>query len=345
MNRKATLLRYGRHLLLAYGIVLIVNLMANGNAYLNGSGNWKTSLLFSFGITTLGWLSFTWPLQALLKRYFDWKNHPTRSFIFFLLFSALYGGLLMYAYIRIVTPLFHIQVRKEDYIINITFSILITLIITLIISLRYFLHQWKKGVDEAKELQEAISDSRYETLKNQVNPHFLFNALNTLTTLIHEDQHKAAAFVQQLSRVFRYALQYADQHTVDIQKELQVTDAFLLVCQQRFAGKLHYRIEVTETGQIMTHSLLMLVENAIKHNEISTARPLHIKVYTEDHYVCVANNLQVKKAIDGSNGIGLGNLQQRYRHITRKPVLVADTADQFIVKIPLLSDEDINSRR
>lgn len=346
MTRKAAFTRSLKHLLLAYAVVLSVNLLANSRSYANGTGNWKLSITFSLGIATLGWFSFTWLLNSLLEKFFDWKNHATRSFTLFLLFSAIYGGILMLVYIKLVSFIFHLRVHPDNLTSDITMSVLITVIMTLISCVNYFITQWKKGMTETAALQEAVLASRYETLKNQVNPHFLFNAFNTLTTLIKEDGDKAVNFVHQLAKVFRYSLQYADKNTVDMDIELQVALSFLHVCQQRFVNKLFYTInlpEQTKPVQIVTHSLLMLTENAIKHNEISTARPLHIFIYTEGDYLCVANTLQVKKAIDSSNGIGLSNMQQRYRHITHRPVLIQETPQQFIVKIPLLAYEPVNS--
>ncbi|GGH58022.1 sensor histidine kinase YesM [Filimonas zeae] len=340
--------QYLKQLLIAYVIVLAVNLMANGRAYLAGTGNWKTGIGFSLGIATLGWFSFTWLLNTLLQKFFDWRNHATRSFILFLLCAAIYGALLMLLYGQLVSWLFNVRINPKYLTSDITMSVLITVIMTLIVCVNYFIAQWKKGIAETASLQQAVLASRYETLKNQVNPHFLFNAFNTLTSLIQEDSNKAVEFVHQLARVFRYSLLYADKNTVDLESELQVTLSFLQVCEQRFINKLFYTVELPDhnrKAQIVTHSLLMLAENAIKHNEISTARPLHIRIYAEDQYLCVANTLQVKRAIDSSNGIGLANMQQRYRHITGQPVLVQETPQQFIVKIPLLIYETTDSGR
>ncbi|BAV04633.1 Histidine kinase [Filimonas lacunae] len=343
-----TFVKNSKHLLVAYAVVLAVNLLTNGWNYIHGHGNWKTSLLFALGITTLGWLSFTWLLDALLEKWFDWKNHATRSFVLFILLSALYGAVLMLAYTRVVSMLFQIPVSTGEYIMDMSFSVLITVIITLITTVNYFLRQWKNGITEAAALKTAILESKFETLKNQVNPHFLFNAFNTLTSLIKEDSDKAVVLVHQLAKVFRYSLQTADKNTINAGQELQVTLSFLQVSQQRFVDKLFYTSHLPEEKQalqIVSHSLLMLVENAIKHNEISAARPLHIHIYAEAHYLCVANTLQIKRAIDSSNGIGLTNMQQRYRHLTDTPVCIEETPHQFIVKIPLLPHEPVTGRR
>jgi len=247
---KAHMKQHIRSLLLAYFIVLLVNLAANGTYYLTGAGDWKSSILFSLAITTVAWTGFALLQEFVLKGLLDWKTRPTRSFAISLVLAAIYGALIMWIFMKAT-----IWVMKwkdfpaHDYITNILFCVLLTVIFTLINMLRYFLDKWKKSIEESGQLQQAVLNSRFENLKRQVNPHFLFNALNTLTTLIPEDPEKAVAFVHQLSRMLRYGLQYAEKNIVDLGTELKIVHSFLYVCEERFKDKLHSDVRVEEADR------------------------------------------------------------------------------------------------
>lgn len=198
-------------------------------------------------------------------------------------------------------------------------------------------------------MEQRLAQSQLNLLRNQVNPHFLFNALNTLTSLIREDEEQALGFVKHLSRILRYSLAQETSGTVTVATELAIADAFLGISGQRFGDKLIYNKMVRESAlsrQIVSHSLLMLLENALKHNEISRQRPLHISIYSTDDYLFVENKLQLRQSVTTSMGIGLANIVGRYQPLTGKTVDIISDETCWRVGIPLLPGaEDLNSEK
>lgn len=192
---------------------------------------------------------------------------------------------------------------------------------------------------EKEKLQKESIVAKYESLKNQVNPHFLFNNLNALTNIVYEDREKAVKFIKQLSDVYRYVLDTRDQEVVPLKDELEFLQAYTSLQQIRFGDKLSIRVSLPNgESYVAPLALQMLIENAIKHNVISEDDPLAIRVYQEDGYIVVRNNLQ-RKAVTGepSSGVGLENIARRYELLTDKKVVVQEDAEAFTVKIPVLT--------
>jgi hypothetical protein len=217
-----------------------------------------------------------------------------------------------------------------------------TLIITFLISIfmhgRAFLLNWKETLIEAERLKKEQISARYEALKSQVNPHFLFNSLNVLASLVHQDADRAEQFIRRLSAVYRYILESRDREVVPLAEELTTLRAYLFLMDTRFGASLQLDLRIPEpaTGQIAPLTLQMLVENALKHNEASKAHPLRIEIFQENEHLVVRNNLQPKNSLLESTGIGLDNIQARYHILTGKPVLLSNNSGFFTVKIPVI---------
>ncbi|WP_234737025.1 sensor histidine kinase [Tellurirhabdus bombi] len=233
-----------------------------------------------------------------------------------------------------------IQSSLLDYVFNAGLLALITASVTGVYSLRLFVGRWKALTLMEEGLKQAVLKAEFDSLKNQVNPHFLFNSLNILSALIPEDTRNAVHFVERLSKVFRYSLQHSDQNTVDIATELRVAESYLFIHEMRFGDNFHYDIclsESEQSRQIITQGLLTLLENVVKHNEISGEKPLLIEIFAETDYLVVRNNYQPKNHLQvQSSGIGLKNLQNRYAQLNDKPVQVEKTEETYTVKLPLL---------
>jgi hypothetical protein len=233
-----------------------------------------------------------------------------------------------------------------DLILNVSHSgntqlystVIITVIITLVMTSRSFLFNWRQSAIDAEKLQKESIAARYESLKNQVNPHFLFNSFNALSNLVYEDPDKAVKFIKQLSEVYRYVLDTRDQEVVTVDRELKFLDSYIYLQQIRFGNKLRIEVSLNNRESFVTPlALQMLVENAIKHNVIAEDEPLTIRVYQEDGYIAVANNLQKKGLIaEPSAGVGLENICKRYELLSDKKVKVSEDESLFIVKIPEL---------
>jgi sensor histidine kinase YesM len=203
-----------------------------------------------------------------------------------------------------------------------------------------FFQLWKKTMVEKEQVERAHLASQLEGLRNQVNPHFLFNSLNTLTYLIPEDSEKAVRFVQQLSKVYRYVLECREAHVIPLREELTFLNSYIYLLKERFGDNLRVSIrglESTERMAIVPLTLQMLFENAIKHNVISVEKPLTIEVFAEKDKLVVRNNHQVKNQVMDSTGVGLENIRTRYRMLTDQEVEVIASQQYFTVLVPLIS--------
>lgn len=179
----------------------------------------------------------------------------------------------------------------------------------------------------------------YNALRSQINPHFIFNSLNTLHSLIHEDPREATLFLEQLSEILRYTLQNRNNEVVSVREELIVTEAYLQLFKSRFGKLFNYTKESGELLQgfhLVSLSLLTLVENVFKHNVLSEEAPIMIEIRKEEDYLVVENTKGATKEATPSLGVGLSNIRERYSLLGSEAVIVEDTASYFRVKIPLL---------
>lgn len=207
-----------------------------------------------------------------------------------------------------------------------------------ILTCRAFLRNWKTAEIQAAQLREAQAAAQYEGLKNQVNPHFLFNSLNVLTTLVYKDQDLAAKYIKQLSNTYRYVLQNQNKEIVTLSKELEALNAYIFLMKIRFGEGFQVNIDVPAQQDycIAPLTLQMLVENAVKHNIVDEERQLWVHIKVEAGYIIVQNNLQKKNNEAESIGVGLANIQQRYRFLTDQPIKIIPSETTFEVWIPLV---------
>ncbi|NDK55404.1 sensor histidine kinase [Pontibacter fetidus] len=192
----------------------------------------------------------------------------------------------------------------------------------------------------AEQLQKENFKAQLEALKNQVNPHFLFNSLNVLNSLIYIDPDKAATFLGQLAEVYRGLLDTGDKPLVTLEKELQLANAYIYLMQTRFGDNVQFKVDVPAAYlhlQLPPTSLQMLLENAIKHNGSTPAKPLHISVFVKEDKLVVENNIQPRLDEVTSTKVGLQNISSRYQYFTDAKVEVAQTGQSFIVALPLLN--------
>lgn len=204
----------------------------------------------------------------------------------------------------------------------------------------YFFAMWKRQAIEAEALKSRQLRAELDVLRNQVSPHFLFNSLNTLVTLIHEDAHQAERFTKDLSHVYRYILQHKDKEVVDLGTELDFTRAYIDLMRVRFADSLRIHMDVAPGHRdllIAPLTLQLLLENALKHNVASTARPLQVDILVEDgRTLVVRNSLHRRQGVVEGTGTGLSNVRQRYAYLSERAVDVIETREHFLVALPLL---------
>jgi two-component system, LytTR family, sensor kinase len=296
-----------------------------------------------------------WLSTSLLNTFFLWQG-CSQVFVFFrrqfphyhqtakrlvyqtlvsILFTLLVTILVDYVYCYLI-------LGKEKPLLFLGFRIALipTIIITLLYESVYFFESWKQNVKQTEALARENVQSQLETLKNQLDPHFLFNSLNTLASLIDDENKPAQEYLDRLSDVYRYVLINKEKNTVTLEEEMQFLDAYIYLNKVRFRENLQIEKQIsTQTyhQQIAPLSLQMLIENAIKHNIISKDKPLKIKISEQEGYLEIENNVQEKKTFEKSTKVGLQNIINRYQLLSNKQVEVIKNADFFKVKIPLLS--------
>lgn len=281
-------------------------------------------------------------LIDLLDQNLSWENHIFRKIglsitiaIFWPILVNLFSNIMMYPII-FGKPC---DMSSKESVTYMIISVVITLFINSLFAAIAFFRFWRQSIKEKEELKREGVTAEFEALKNQINPHFLFNSLNTLSSLIEENPKTANDFVQRLSTVYRYVLTQKNKDVVTLREELQFVQSYIYLNQIRFGNNLRVHMHIDSeyhSKKIVTLSLQMLVENAIKHNIISKDFPLTIYIGVHQGRLFVRNNLQQKTSTADSNGIGLNNIVHRYSMLTSEPVEVTDNTEDFIVSLPLL---------
>jgi len=219
----------------------------------------------------------------------------------------------------------------------------ITTVISLIVFYFYnttlISNNWIKSIEKNEELKRENLQAKYESLKNQVNPHFLFNSLNTLSGLVEQKPELATDFIKKLSDIYRYVLEQNDKELVSIKEEMKFVEDYVYLSKMRFGKGLIFnsRLSKNQNFQVAPLGIQMMVENAIKHNILSDDMPLKIEMEIEDGFVIVRNNLQKKKTINsGKVPLGLENIKKRYAYLSNVPVEIIESENEFIVKLPII---------
>lgn len=280
--------------------------------------------------------------MVLVVRYLDlhWTVKPLKTFLVAITLIVTFTALMVF----IITGVFSWLVLDrnfEQFLQSLRLSyfvptIFFTVLINMFMHGRAFLLEWRASIVEVERFKSESLRAQYESLKNQVNPHFLFNSLNALSSLVYDDQDKAVEFIRKLSLVYRYVLDHKDMELVPVKDELAFLENYIFLQQIRFGENLQVNIQKSsESGMIPPVSLQILVENAIKHNVVSTKRPLTVEISITESAATVRNNLQLKTETD-STGIGLSNLRARYAYLSEQPVVIDQSANHFAVTLPIL---------
>ncbi|WP_300673575.1 2TM domain-containing protein [Soonwooa sp.] len=204
----------------------------------------------------------------------------------------------------------------------------------------------RKEVVEQKIIAKS-ANAQFESLKNQLDPHFLFNSLNVLSALIDENQEQAQKFTLSMSKIYRYVLDQKDKELVSVEDELSFAKTYAELLETRFEDSVEFQFNVPKEDyqlKVVPLSLQLLLENCIKHNFATSSKPLIMKIYTENGFLCIENNLQTRELPKDRDGIGLSNIVQRYSLLTKENVFIEKSEDYFKVKIPMLTEpQNINT--
>jgi sensor histidine kinase YesM len=227
-----------------------------------------------------------------------------------------------------------------------TLSYIVIMVITFIAVLLFNMFYYYKIYNENRVKEQKIiagtASAKFESLKNQIDPHFLFNSLNVLSSLIEENPQNAQRFTISLSKIYRYVLEQKDKELVSLEEELSFAKTYMNLLKMRFENSLFYELPEIATNsdvKVIPLSLQLLLENTVKHNVVSEKKPLHIRIFVEDNYLAIQNDFQKKEVLQDRQGVGLQNIINRYGIITNRKVLIIQTEQTFTVKIPILTKQ------
>ena len=344
-NSSMTIRQFKEGVIVSLKITLIFALLftlINQNFSLKAIGyTLLISAMYSFG---LGFAQGI--INDSLSNKWDWIEHTNTRIWAGIVTTVLYTVpvVLLIDYVNfIVISGYNIdRFFSGRYLWQHVFYIILSFGIYAFIHARGFMIQWKNSVKKESKKQEIVAKTetaKFEPLKNQLDPHFLFNSLNVLTSLIGENPQQAERFTTKLSKVYRYVLEQRNKDLVPIEEELKFAKTYMELLGMRFEEAVQFNIPDNISNnelKIVPLSLQLLLENAVKHNVVSTSKPLTINIYEEGSYLMITNNVNPKEAIGKSTKIGLQNIADRYGLITDKGVKIENNNKTFKVSLPLL---------
>ncbi len=287
-------------------------------------------------------------INDFLNKKFPWSEATTKRAVISIVSILLANIILVYFCNYMNFVVFQKAATTEEYFtgkynyIN-WFTINIALLISAFLHAKGFMEELKKTSKKEVVEQKLIAKSanaQFESLKNQLDPHFLFNSLNVLSSLIDENPRQAQKFTASMSKIYRYVLEQKDKELVTVEDELEFAKTYCELLKTRFEDSVDFIFDVKKEDFkrfVVPLSLQLLLENCIKHNFATSSKPLVIKIYSENDTLCIENNLQVREQIKESSGIGLANIVQRYSLLTKRNVFIEKSEDYFKVKLPVLS--------
>lgn len=222
------------------------------------------------------------------------------------------------------------------------FGLWITLTIVITFHFVYFYNRFQQNKIKEQKVIAGTASAKFDALKNQLDPHFLFNSLNVLTSLIEENPENAQKFTTALSKVYRYVLEQKNKELVSVDEELEFAKTYMSLLKMRFEDSIIFDIPEKANNpesKVVPLSLQLLLENAVKHNTVTSNKPLHIKIYENGASLVVENNLQAKQIVKKSSGVGLSNIMQRYDLLTSKKISINKETNRFAVAIPMLTKQ------
>lgn len=302
---------------------------------------WLGYLCFILLAYTIWWGN-RW-LYLRQRKYFDWFQRPISKIITVLFANIFYTApvtlLWCWTWYKIGDLPADWQALKDTTL----FNVIAVIFITHVYETAFLIKDRETDLLRLAKLEQSRALAELEALKNQVDPHFMFNSLNTLSHLVNTDQQTAQEFIEKLADVYRYILQSKEKDLVSLVEEIQFLNNYFDLLRLRFGTSIELEIQGTEQHLhfLPPISLQLLLENAVKHNGFDAKSPLRIKVNCQKDFVLFANNRREKVGIESlSNGIGLKNLNNRFELLIKKPIEVLEGATEFLVRLPLVNLEE-----
>ena len=327
------------------GVVFVI-----GNL-LSGGFNFKSvnDFLVDFGFYQL----YSFVLGYSNMEFFNymekrqWKTGDTIKRIAIGIIGSTIITLIGLFVLRVCTSVFMYGQSFDDFIANETwqgysFGLWITLTIVTVFHVIFFYNKFQKNKIKEQKVIAGTASAKFDALKNQLDPHFLFNSLNVLTSLIEENPVNAQKFTTSLSKVYRYVLEQKSKELVTVDEELNFARTYMALLKMRFEESIIFEIPDKASNpesKVVPLSLQLLLENAVKHNMVTSSKPLHIRIYEDGDHLVVMNNLQPKQIVKKSSGVGLENIKQRYQLLSNKKVYINQREKDFAVAIPMLTKQ------
>jgi hypothetical protein len=304
-----------------------------------------------FGFWTIYLLSLAetmilWEVNRLVFAYYrnrfpslqQTKQRIFHAFVASMVVTIILRGLNIFLYDE--TQFWGYRFPIEAYLHSVAVALLFVIVVGGVYEAIYYFRKWKDMTVQAEALKKENLQTQFDSLKGQINPHFLFNSLGSLSSLIEENPKQAQTFVNEMASVYRYLLQNNEKGLVSLQEEIDFIESYTGMLTTRFPEGLQVNIQVNHedrTKMLPPLTLQLLVENAVKHNAVLVSKPLLIEIRSDKkNFLKVCNNLQPKTSAMHSNKMGLHNIIQKYKLLNRPEVMVLQTNESFSVSIPLL---------
>ncbi len=288
------------------------------------------------------WISSSW-LHAKVRKLFTIHRNAFVKIVTVCSINALFGGAITAIYVLVWYKISGEIFSWQSLLLCTIFSLLAVIVFTLIYEILYLNKERELDTKIVGQMDWERSRTQMSILKKEIEPHFIFNCLNTLSHLILVDPKIAHQFNNKLATVYKYFLINKDREIISLQSELEFVDDYFFLLRLRHDNKLHLKTSFEQESEgtlmILPYSLQVLVENAIKHNEFSDEDPLKIQLNLNGEYLQVCNNKKRKPYVESSTGIGLKNLSARYRLFCNKDIQIETTDNEFIVKLPLIKQD------
>jgi sensor histidine kinase YesM len=336
--------KIGRFLLINLVLAIGIQLLLNSAAFTS----WELfklafdDLVYSFIISCF----LSGGIGVIIQKadqHFPWLDAPLSRLVFDVLVVTAYTFIVSFSLATIfaiyVWDYFTLEKVGWGAIAESTITpIIIALSITLFLTSRSFLLEWRQAAIAAEHMRSERLEGQYQSLKDQLNPHFLFNSLNVLSNLVYEDADQANAFIEKLSGIYRYVLDVQYEELIPLERELAFAKNYLELQKLRFGDKLKYEVNVSDQIKynLPPLTLQLLLENAVKHNAATKKKPLHITILQEVDQLKISNTMSARSTAPEESGIGLKNIKERYGFLTEREISIISNEDTFTVIVPLL---------
>jgi two-component system, LytTR family, sensor kinase len=335
------LIRTSRDVLIVLLIGLTISMIFSWGHIFKSSDHFLKSAIYSLAIGFSLWKANEL-LSHVIAKIFPWHIRPKFTLVLDVVGTVLISALVIFLvnhYLYFLISDYPVRERPRFFILVGITQFFISLVITSIFYINRFFTEWRKLLVSEEELKREALALQYEALKSYVNPHFLFNSLSVLNSLVDTHPPKAKAFISRFSDVYRYVLEQRDKDLVLLAEELEFAESYIQLIKIRQGEALEVVIDVADrSGWVVPVSLQIVLENAFTHNEASMENPLRVTLTREGNCLVVGNNFQPRKVVSNGSGIGLPTISRRYQQLGNYKLEVVNQDGFFRVRLPILKE-------